>query len=116
MNTHLLSQLRNPVLPPALGGNAGANSGGSALGKLISGMVGGLFIAGFFLAFMELLVGGVTWITSGGDKQKLEKSRDQITNAVMGLIIVAASYALMSLVARFFGMDIASLPIPSIAK
>jgi len=115
---NLLTQLRNPVLPTIIGGgnNPNPNAGGAALGKLIGNLVGGLFIAGFLLAFMEMLTGGITWVTSGGDKQKLEKARDQITNAIIGIIIVGASYALMSLVARFFGMDLTSLSIPSINK
>lgn len=116
--THFLAQIRNPVLPPSLGGgnSPSANSGGKALGGLISNLVGALFIAGFLLTFMELLMGGISWITAGGDKQKLETARDKITNAIIGLIIVGATYALMTLIGRFFGMDITSLAIPGISK
>lgn len=115
---HVLAQLRNPVLPASIGGggNPNVNSGGTALGQLISNLVGALFIAGFLLAFMELLLGGISWITAGGDKQKLETARDKITNSIIGLIIVGATYALTSLVAKFFGLDLASLSIPSISK
>lgn len=118
MTHHLLAQIRNPVLPPGLGGgtNPNADSGGTALGQLISNLVGALFIAGFLLAFMELMLGGTSWITAGGDKQKLETARDKITNAIIGIIIVGATYALTSLVARFFGMDLTSLSVPSISK
>ena len=113
MNT-LLAQLRNPVLPSSLGGgtNPSANSGGQALGRLISNLVGALFIAGFLLAFMELLTGGMHWVTSGGDKQKLEKARDQITNALVGLVIVGSAFAITSLTARFFGLDLMNLAVP----
>ena len=114
----LLAQITNPVLPAGLGGGAhpGPNSGGTALGQLISNLVGALFIAGFLLAFMELLLGGISWITAGGDKQKLELARDKITNAIIGIIIVGATYALTSLVARFFGLNLASLSVPTINR
>lgn len=114
----LLAQIGNPVLPPGLGGgtNPDTQSGGQALGKLISGLVGALFIAGFLLAFITLLIGAFGWITSGGDKQALEKARNQITNALVGLMLVAATYAITSLVAQFFGLDLAALSIPSIAR
>jgi len=115
---NLLAQIRNPVLPASIGGgnNPNVSGGGKALGGLISNLVGALFIAGFLLAFMELLLGGISWITAGGDKQKLELARDKITNSIIGIIIVGAAYALTSLVAKFFGLDLASLAIPSIDK
>lgn len=115
MNTHLLAQLRNPVLPPLLGGGA-YTSGGTALGGLISGLVGALFIAGFLLAFVTLIMGGLNWITAGGDKTKLEAARNQITNAIIGIIIVGAAYAITVLLAQFFGFELKTLPIPVVGQ
>lgn len=118
MTTHLLAQIRNPVLPPTLGGGTSpdVNQGGTALGKLIGNLLGALFIAGFLLTFMMLVMGGIQWITAGGDKQALEKARTGITNAIMGLVIVAATYALMTLIGKFFGIDITALTIPSFSQ
>jgi hypothetical protein len=118
--THtILAQIRNPVLPPIIGGGTSAEnyqSGGTALGAIVNELVGALFIAGFLLAFFYMILGGFTWITAGGDKTKLEKARGEITNAIIGLIIVAAAYALTSLVGQFFGLSLQSLPIPTIGK
>ncbi len=113
---NLLAQIRNPALPPNLGGGTNPNvaSGGKVLGSIISNLVGALFIAGFLLTFMELIMGAYHWITSGGDKQNLEKARGQITNAIIGLMLVGAVYAIMALTAAFFGLDLKSLTIPSI--
>jgi len=115
----LLAQLHNPVLPEIIGGSkTGANTdqGGTALGAIITQLVGALFIAGFLLTFVFLIMGGFTWITAGGDKTKLEKARDEITHAIIGLIVVGASYALAALVANFFGLDLKTLPIPTIGQ
>ena len=114
----LLAQLRNPVLPPSIGGAKGATekTGGTALGSIIGGIVGMLFIAGFLLAFLTLLMGALNWITAGGDKTKLEAARNQITNAIVGVIIVGAAYAIASLLANFFGFNLESLPIPTVGK
>ena len=115
MILHALAQITNPVLPDSLGGgkNPDVNQAGASLGKLISNLVGALFIAGFLLTFMMLIIGGIQWITSGGDKQALEKARNGITNAIMGLVIVGAAYAVMTLVGQFFGINITNLTIPS---
>jgi uncharacterized membrane protein YciS (DUF1049 family) len=114
MDMRILAQITNPVLPKGLGGNnSDVHQGGTYLGKLISSLVGALFVAGFLLAFMQLIISGIQWITAGGDKQALEKARTGITNAIMGLIIVAATYAIMTLVGQFFGIEITNLTIPS---
>ncbi len=113
--THVLAQIVNPVLPSSIGGKGSSgDQGGTALGLLVSNVVGGLFIAGFLLALVFLVMGGFTWITSGGDKTKLEKARDEITNSLIGIVVVAAAWAIATLVAKFFGMDLSHLPIPSI--
>src|SRR5512135_1855685 len=118
MMTKFLAQITNPVLPNTIGGTANPQSyqeGGTALGKIVTGIVGALFIAGFLLAFVYLIMGGFTWITAGGDKTKLEKARDEITNSIIGIVVVAAAFALTTLIANFFGLDLTRLPIPSIS-
>lgn len=45
--------------------------------------------------FISLLVyGGVLWMTSEGDKSKVEKAQGIIRNATIGLIIVVSAYAI----------------------
>lgn len=115
----LLAQINNPVLDSALGGKGvptadGLPAGGNVLGKLISSLIGGLFIAGFLLSVVYLIMGAVSWITSGGDKAALEKARNEITNAIIGIILVGAAYAMASLIAQWFGLKLDQLPIPSI--
>ena len=113
---HLLAQINNPVLPNLIGGKDTKDytQGGTALGTLISNLVGALFIAGFLLSFVFLIMGGFKWITSGSDKAKLEQARDEITNAIIGIIVVGASWAITVLVGQFFGLDLKTLPIPTI--
>jgi hypothetical protein len=78
------------------------------IGTLISGAIGvALLIAGI-LVFVYLVWGGIEWITSGGDKAKTEEARTRITNALVGLAIVAAAWAVMKLIEFFFGITILS--------
>lgn len=55
------------------------------------------------LVFFYLIWGGFSWITSGGDKGKTEQARGKILAAVVGLIIVAASYAILNILVRLLG-------------
>jgi hypothetical protein len=76
------------------------------IGKLIQAVVGTLLIVSALLAFLYLILGGIQWITSGGDKSGMEAARNKITHAIVGLIIVGASWAIMTLVQNFLGISI----------
>jgi Type IV secretion system pilin len=84
-------------------------------GKLISALVGVMMIISALLAFFYLILGGIQWITSGGDKAAMETARNKITHAIVGLIIVAAAWAIMVLVQNFLGVSIigSNLSFPS---
>ena len=87
------------------------------IGNVISAVVGILIVVAAILALLYLILGGIQWITSGGDKQGLEGARNKITAAVVGLIIVAATWAIMALIGQFIGFNILSgkdIPIPTI--
>ena len=87
------------------------------IGNVISAVVGILLIIAAILAFLYLILGGIQWITSGGDKTAMETARGKITNAIVGLIIVAAAWAVMLLIGKFVGVDLlgsTGLKIPTI--
>lgn len=111
------SGIYNKALPSALGGKgASVDTGGSVIGGLISSIVGVVFIFGFLLTLLYLLTGGIQWITSGGDKAGLESARNKITHAIIGLVILGASYAIFTLVGGFFGITLPNIKIPTIGQ
>jgi hypothetical protein len=80
------------------------------IGELINKALTFVMVLGALLVFMYLIWGGIEWITSGGDKAGTESARNKITAAVVGLIILAASWAILGLVLKFLGAgDINSL-------
>ena len=76
------------------------------VGQLISALVGTILIIAALLAFLYLILGGISWITSGGDKAAMETARNKITHAIVGLIIVGAAWAIMVLIQNFLGVTI----------
>lgn len=76
------------------------------VGVLISAIVGTLLILAALMAFLYLIMGGIQWITSGGDKTHMEEARNKITHAIVGLIIVGAAWAVMVLVQNFLGINV----------
>lgn len=92
--------------PPTINVRKAENVKITDVGVLISSFVGVALLASALLVFGFLILGGIQWITSGGDKGKTESARNKITAAIVGLAIVASSYALMQIIAYFFGIKI----------
>jgi len=91
-------------------------SGVKNISKLInSGFQLAILVAIIFV-FAMLILGGYGWITAGGDKAKVEEARTRITNALIGMAIVASAFALITIVAKFFGVSITDINIPSAAN
>lgn len=85
-------------------------------GKLIGSVVGIALTIATLAAFVFLIVGGIQWITSGGDKAGVESAQHRIQAALLGLLIVFATWALFTVVGRFLGIDVFNLVIPSPAS
>ncbi len=85
----------------AVAGAAGL--GGSDLltiiGRIISIALGfvGIILLGL------LLFAGYLWMTSGGDKEKVDRAKSYIRNAIIGLIIIASSFAITRFILNALG-------------
>ena len=67
-------------------------------------------IAGFIM----LVVGSMRWMLSGGNAQNVEKAKNTMTFAVVGLIVVLSSFIILNLVAEFTGVkSILQFTIPA---
>jgi hypothetical protein len=62
-----------------------------------------LLVVSTLLVFANLIVGAFEWITSGGDKGKVDKARERMVNSIVGLVILVSSYAILLLIIRFLG-------------
>lgn len=74
--------------------------------SIIRAIIQFILVVAFVLAFIMLLIGGIRWITAGGDEKAVGSARNMITAALIGLVIVLVAYALIKLVETFFGVSI----------
>lgn len=70
-------------------------------------LVGGL---AFLLYF---LLGGLNWITAGGDKGKIEEARGKITQGLVGLAVLAASYVIIKFIETAIGLNLLNISWPT---
>lgn len=74
--------------------NVGQNSIYGLVGSLVGiflGVLGVVFVILFILA-------GYNWMMAGGDVAKLDKAKDSMWRAIIGLLIIIGAYAIQSYV------------------
>lgn len=86
----------------------------ASFGSIVSVVITTLLIIAVIVALVFLVWGGVKWITSNGDKARVESARSTIISALVGLIIAFLAYFLLSVVASFFGINVFALTLPTI--
>ena len=84
------------------------------MASVVSGLIRLLLLLAALVFFFMLLWGGIKWIMSQGDKGEVEKARDQITNALVGLAIIFVAWAIIKLIEALFGINIMELTIPTL--
>jgi TRAP-type C4-dicarboxylate transport system permease small subunit len=90
------------------------NIQGLTIPSIISGLIRLVVVVAAIVFFFILVIGGIRWIASGGDKAQTEAARSQITAALVGLVIVFAAWAIVALINTFFKINIFSLAIPTV--
>ncbi len=85
----------------------GANNLNTIIAGLISGIIGFLGV----VLFLYLLWGGFTWMTAAGDAAKVKTATAIIRNAIIGLVIIAVSYAVATFIISTLSVATGGAPI-----
>lgn len=111
----LLAQPTNTSIDITPGGQL-STLGSFSIASLLQAGVTLIFIIAGIVFFFMLVIGGIRWIVSGGDKAQTEAARNQITAALVGLVIVFAAWAIATLLANFFGISVFKFTLPSVTN
>lgn len=60
------------------------------------------FIVAGLVALIYLLLGALAWITSGGNKESVDKAREKIQAAIVGLILIFVVLAIVIVIENVF--------------
>lgn len=83
---------------------------GNVFNHLVPNLLTLVFVGATVIALLLVIVGGIKWISSGGEKEKLEGARKTIIYALIGLVIIFSSYFIINTVDNFFGVTFFTQP------
>jgi len=73
------------------------------LGNVLGFVMNIVFYVGIALTIIFLIIGGIRYIVSGGDKEGAEGARSMITNAIIGFIVVLGAFAVKTILVSVLG-------------
>jgi hypothetical protein len=83
----------------------------SALETVFGNVVKVALGAAGIVLFILLIIGGLKYITSGGDPKAAEGAQKTITYAIGGLLLILASYLILLLIKTITGVDVTQFKI-----
>lgn len=73
--------------------------------QILSRVIGVLTIFGVIFFAFQIIFAGYAFISSNGDKNKMEAARSKLTYGILGLTIIAVALGLSSLLANLAGIQ-----------
>ncbi len=112
--SHISAQITNPVIG-SLGNDAAAAQSGSTFTQYFITIWRAVIFLGVLMLLINLVSGAFEWILAGGEHAKVQKGRDKMTQSVIGMIVLAMSFTLVSFLSQtLFSFDLLNLTIPKV--
>jgi hypothetical protein len=83
-----------------------ANTAYTGVGSLINNILPNVYIAGGIIIFFMIVMGGFTIVSNAGNPDKIKDGGKTITSAIMGLLVLFASYWIIQLIQVVTGVPI----------
>ncbi|MFH1832784.1 MAG: hypothetical protein ABH816_01270 [Candidatus Levyibacteriota bacterium] len=72
-----------------------------------------LLILAVILSLFFMIWAGIQWTSSGGNKESLQKARQKLIYAIIGLVVVFLAFFIRNFIGKFFLLDpLIGVPLP----
>jgi len=102
------AQITNPALSAGMGGaaeDAAAAQDGSLFAAYFIRVWQLVISVGGLMVVLYFIWGSLEWILAGGDQSKIQKGRDRIVQSVIGMVLLAGSFVIVSFINQLFFAD-----------
>jgi cytochrome bd-type quinol oxidase subunit 2 len=97
-------KIYNPLLKDTPIGRGGTEGATQTIGILITNILNAMLMAGAIMLLIMIVWSGISWITSGADKERLQTAQRRLTNAIIGFIILICVFAIANFIGSIFGL------------
>ena len=73
---------------------------------VISTTIGVLTVIGGIYFIVQIFTGAVAWISSGADKDGVQRAQKKFMHAIMGLAVLVFAYSLIAIIGTAIGIDL----------
>ena len=80
-------------------------------GNTLGGTLDIVMVVALLILLAYLICGAFEWMTSGGDSGKLQKARDRMLHAIIGILLLSATLAIFMFIQYLLGIDIISIDL-----
>lgn len=74
--------------------------------ELVQNVITGILGVVGAVSLVMMVIGGITWMTSAGNADRVRRGRDTLLWAILGLVVIFLSYAIINFV--FTGLGVAA--------
>ncbi|MBI5356537.1 hypothetical protein HZB78_02905 [Candidatus Collierbacteria bacterium] len=94
------------ITNPVLKGDLGSGNPNDVFGRYVGTFWGLAYTAGALIFLLYFVWGGIEWIMGGGNKDRVENAKSKISNGLLGLSLLAGSFALVKAIGYVLGIDV----------
>jgi len=88
---------------------------GGVFERVFSTLLAVFTIIGGMMFLIYFVIGSLAWISAGGDQEKIKKAQNQMTNGVLGLVVLVGAYSFFYIIGLILGFNFLS-PAQTIYK
>lgn len=99
-----------PQLSPFIA-RGGQGAGGISL--FLNNLIILIYVIASIIFVFMIIWGAVEWIMSGGNKESYTNAKNRIVHAIIGIVLLAISFAILSLIGSFLGFQFFNPPTSS---
>lgn len=89
------------IVPPAAVSQWGF--GAEGISKFLSLVIQLIYIVAAVVFVFMLLIGGLQWVMSGGDKEAIGKARSRLIHAIIGITLLALVWLILKVLGQILG-------------